>query len=106
MEKRGKVLIVLLAILVVGAAIVIALDTHARNETKTSEIKIFQKAVGGLGLGAIAAPMWQFMNYDFRIQSVDDSVTWPVPGGYSYGPDRTGNITYFEETAASQWIAR
>lgn len=106
MEKRGRAILGLLAVLAIAAAVVVTLDTHGQRGGRADKMRNFQRAVGGLGLGAIAAPMWQFINYDFRVQSVDDSVTWPVPGGYSYGPDRTATVTYFEESAGDQWIVR
>jgi len=85
-----------------GAAI--AMDMKVWQGRRAENIRIFQRATGGLGMGAIASPIWQFINYDARILSVDDSITWPVPGGYSYGPDRTGTVTYFEEVPENQWI--
>jgi len=85
-----------------GAAI--AMDMKVWQGRRAENIRIFQRATGGLGMGAIASPIWQFINYDARILSVDDSITWPVPGGYSYGPDRTGTVTYFEEIPENQWI--
>jgi hypothetical protein len=62
----------------------------------------FQKMVGGLGMGAISSPIWNFINFDPRIQSVDDSTLWPIPGGYSYSPDRTATVSYFEEIPVNQ----
>lgn len=96
--------LILVALLVVMAGAAIAMDMQAWQGRRAEDIRIFQKATGGLGLGAIACPIWQFINYDARILSVDDSITWPVPGGYSYGPDRTGTVTYFEEVPGNQWI--
>lgn len=90
-----------LLVTITGAAI--ALDMLVWKGQRAQEIRTFQKAVGGLGMGAIATPLWQFINYDRRVLSVDDSITWPVPGGYSYGPDRTGAVSYFEEKPDPQW---
>jgi len=106
MEKRGRLILGLVTVLAISAAMVVTLDIRGQPCGCADKMRNFQKAVGGLGLGAIAAPMWQFINYDFRVQSADDSVTWPVPGGYSYGPDRTATVTYFEESAGDQWIVR
>lgn len=92
--------------LFVAAATAITVDVYSWRGRRADDMRTFQRAVGGLGMGAIATPLWQFMNYDPRIVSVDDSMTWPVPGGYSYGPDRTGTVSYFEETPEDQWIAR
>jgi len=92
--------------MVVTTAAAITLDIQAWRGRQTEDMRIFQRAVGGLGMGAIATPMWQFINYDARIFSVDDSITWPIPGGYSYGPDRTGTVSYFEEITEDQWVIR
>ncbi len=67
-------------------------------------MRSFQGMVGGLGLGAIAAPIWNFINFDQRILSVDDSTIWPIPGGYPYGPDRTSTVTYFQEVPKNQLV--
>ncbi len=104
MEKRTKVILILVTMLALGAAAGITVNLSGRNAGRVNEMRVFQRAVGGLGLGAIAAPMWQFLNYDFRVQSCDDSLSWPVPGGYSYGPDRTATVTYFQEPAGHQWV--
>jgi hypothetical protein len=64
----------------------------------------FQKMVGGVGMGAISTPIWNFINFDPRIQPIDDSTLWPIPGGYSYGPDRTGTVSYFEEIPVNQLL--
>ncbi len=104
MERRCRMVLVLLVLLVVMAGAAIAMDMKTWQGRRAENIRIFQRATGGLGMGAIASPIWQFINYDTRILSVDDSITWPVPGGYSYGPDRTGTVTYFEEVPENQWI--
>ena len=104
MERRSRMVLVLMVLLVVMAGVAIAMDMKTWQGRRAENIRIFQRATGGLGMGAIASPIWQFINYDARILSVDDSITWPVPGGYSYGPDRTGTVTYFEEVPENQWI--
>lgn len=106
MERRSRMVLILVVLLMVIAGAAIAVDMKAWQGRRAENIKIFQKATGGLGMGAIACPIWQFINYDARVLSVDDSITWPVPGGYSYGPDRTGTVTYFEEVPENQWIIR
>ena len=103
MQKRSCIVLSFVVLLVVITAAAIALDMQFWRGHKTEDIRVFQRATGGLGMGAIATPIWQFINYDARIFSVDDSMTWPVPGGYSYGPDRTGTVSYFEEVPEEQW---
>ena len=104
MERRSRLVLYSVILLVIITAAAIALDMQAWRGRRAEEIGIFQRATGGLGMGAIATPIWQFINYDARVLSVDDSITWPIPGGYSYGPDRTGAVSYFEEVPENQWI--
>lgn len=106
MEKSCHRLLVALGLLILVTAAAIGFDMLAWQGRRVEHTLVFQKATGGLGLGAIATPIWQFINYDARILSVDDSITWPVPGGYSYGPDRTATVSYFEEVPKDQWIDR
>lgn len=106
MEKHSRIVLFFVILLVVLTAAAIALDMQAWRGRRAEDIRIFQRATGGLGMGAIATPIWQFINYDARIFSVDDSITWPIPGGYSYGPDRTGTVSYFEEVPEDQWVIR
>jgi hypothetical protein len=106
MNARVRALFVSVLVLSVAAAAVIAVDVYSWRGRRADDMRTFQRATGGVGMGAIATPLWQFINYDARIVSVDDSMTWPVPGGYSYGPDRTGSVSYFQETPEDQWIAR
>lgn len=79
-------------------------DHHSWKRVKADQMIAFQRMVGGVGIGAISVPIWNFINFDPRIQPVDDSVTWPIPGGYSYGPDRTATVSYFEEIPVNQLI--
>ena len=104
MERHNRLVLILVILLAIMAGAAIVIDMKAWQGPRAENIRIFQKATGGLGMGAIACPIWQFINYDARVLSVDDSITWPVPGGYSYGPDRTGTVTYFEEVPENQWI--
>lgn len=106
MERRSRLVLISVILMVVTTAAAITLDIQAWRGRRAEDIRVFQRATGGLGMGAIATPMWQFINYDARIFSVDDSITWPIPGGYSYGPDRTGTVSYFEEITEDQWVIR
>ena len=104
MERDSRLTLILVILVVVMSGAAIALDSRSWRGHLAEDMRTFHRATGGLGMGAIAAPVWQFINYDARILSVDDSLTWPVPGGYSYGPDRTGSVSYFEDFAKDQWI--
>jgi hypothetical protein len=106
LERRATQALILLVALVLATTIAVAVDLYAWKFRSAESARVFQRACGGLGMGAIASPIWQFINYDTRALSVDDSITWPVPGGYSYGPDRTGTVSHFEEVPEDQWIGR
>ena len=102
--RGSRTVLAALIVLVLATVTAVSLDLHAWRGKRADDIRAFQTALGGLGMGSIATPIWQFINYDARICPVDDSITWPVPGGYSYGPDRTGTVSYFEEIPKNQWI--
>jgi hypothetical protein len=104
--RGSRTVLIVLAVLSLATMVAVGLDMQQWSGKQAGDIQAFQRALGGLGMGSIASPIWQFMNYDARILPVDDSITWPVPGGYSYGPDRTGTVSYFEETPENQWIRR
>lgn len=104
MDTRKHLVLLLVVFLVAATVVGFVWDTHNWRGRRSEKVRIFQQATGGLGMGAIASPVWQFINYDARILSIDDSITWPVPGGYSFGPDRTGTVTYFHEEPENQWV--
>ena len=95
-----------LSILIVVTIAAIASDMYFWEKVQARKMTVFQEMLGGIGMGAISTPVWNFINYDPRIQPVDDSITWPVPGGYSYGPDRTATVSYFEEIPKNQLIIK
>lgn len=104
MERHSCIALVLVILLVAIAGAAILLDMQAWRGRQTEDMRIFQRAVGGLGMGAIATPIWNLVDYDPRIFSVEDCITWPVPGGYSYAPDRTATVSLFKEVPENQWI--
>lgn len=95
-----------LGILIIVTIAAIASDMYFWKKVPARKMTVFQEMLGGVGMGAISTPVWNFINYDPRIQPVDDSITWPVPGGYSYGPDRTATVSYFEEIPKNQLIIK
>jgi hypothetical protein len=103
MERHRPIVLVAAILLTVAAAAAIALDMQVWRGRQTEDMRVFQKGVGGLGMGAIATPIWNLVDYDPRILSVEDCITWPVPGGYSYGPDRSATVSFFKEIPKDQW---
>ncbi len=104
MFRPEKTVLLVLGVLILLTMTLMVWDQQTWKTRKTEEFVLFQKGLSGLGMGAIASPIWNFINYDPRAMAVDDSITWPIPGGYSYGPDRTATITYFEERPRNEWV--
>lgn len=104
MERHILIVLTSVILLVVITVAAISLDMQAWRGRQTEDMRVFQRAVGGLGMGAIATPIWNLVDYDPRIFSVEDCITWPVPGGYSYAPDRTATVSFFKEVPEKQWI--
>lgn len=57
----------------------------------------FQQLIGGLGLGAVLVPAWNFCDYDPRLQSDPGDILYPIPAGYPYSPDRLAMVSNFTE---------
>ena len=62
-----------------------------------NDMRLFQRSVGGLGMGAEASPAWNLLHYDPRLQSVDDSNLSPIAGSYPYSPSSVSTVGAFEE---------
>ena len=104
MEKRSRIVLFIVVLLVIITGAAIALDIQAWRGRQTDDMRVFQKGVGGLGMGAIATPIWNLVDYDPMIFPVEDCIVWPVPGGYSYGPDRSATVSFFKEIPEGEWI--
>jgi hypothetical protein len=102
MGKTIRFYLFFLMVLIALAILAIAYDQYSWKRIQADQMVAFQRMVGGVGMGAISVPIWNFINFDPRIQPVDDSITWPIPGGYSYSPDRTATVSYFEEIPFNQ----
>jgi hypothetical protein len=102
MGKKIRFYLLFLMVLIALAILTIAYDQYSWKRIQADQMVAFQRMVGGVGMGAISVPIWNFINFDPRIQPVDDSITWPIPGGYSYSPDRTATVSYFEEIPFNQ----
>ncbi len=106
MDKIIRFYLLFLMVLIVLTVLTIAYDQYSWKRIQTDQMVAFQRMVGGVGMGAISTPIWNFINFDPRVQPVDDSITWPIPGGYSYGPDRTATVSYFEEMPVNQFMIK
>jgi hypothetical protein len=106
MNNKTRSYLIFLSFLIILTTVGIASDMYVWRHVQAEKMITFQRMVGGLGMGAISTPLFNFINYDPRLQPVDDSITWPVPGMYSYGPDRTATVSYFEEIPRNQLIVK
>ena len=61
----------------------------------------FQQMIGGVGLGAVLVPAWNFCDYDPRLQPNPTDILYPIPGGYAYSPDRLAMVTSFRKAKIS-----
>jgi hypothetical protein len=102
MSRKIQSYLLFLLILIGLTILAMAWDQYSWKRVQSDQMVAFQRMVGGVGMGAISTPIWNFINFDPRIQPIDDSITWPIPGGYSYGPDRTATVSYFEEIPVNQ----
>jgi hypothetical protein len=73
---------------------VIRYDSRALPDTG-SDLLRFQQMVGGVGLGAVIVPAWNFSDFDPRLQPEAMDTLYPLPGGYGYSPDRLAMVSAF-----------
>ena len=58
---------------------------------------MFQQAIGGVGLGALITPAWNFSDFDPRLQQYPADHLYPVPSGFPYSPDRLSMVSSFTD---------
>ena len=97
MESKAPIPFVLCALLLVLSLLVLALEADHWQSVSDKEMRWFQRLTGGLGMGAVAVPAWNVIDYDPRLQPVDESKLWPLPGSYAYSPAGTSSVTHFPE---------
>ena len=105
METRAKVPLLLCATLLLLTLSVLALDAQRWKSLSDKKMRWFQDRAGGLGMGAVAAPAWSVIDFDPRLQPVDESKLWPLPGGYAYSPASTSSVTRFREILTTRDLA-
>ncbi|GAB6061817.1 hypothetical protein JCM30394_05460 [Deferrisoma palaeochoriense] len=88
----GRGLLALSAVLT-GIAFAVALTPVAT----APEGEAFQRAAGGLGLGAAVAPRWSFHSFDLRLAPVDETLCAPLPGRIFPNPDAASVVGLFPE---------
>lgn len=90
-------LITATALLLAVSLLILLSEWRLWENYETAKIKAFQLYVGGLGLGASVSPEWGFINFDPRIDYTDETNLWPIPGGYSYAPDKNASVVEIKE---------
>lgn len=95
MDNYRRVVIAVCILFLVLSSLMI----YERYNTNIGHDKVrkFQQLACGFGLGASVNPKWGFMNFDLRIDTIDETVLFPVPGGYSYSPDTGMSLTAMPE---------
>ncbi len=94
--SRGQVvfLTVLMACVLIVTGVVVFDVTRGQHRYKDNQFT-FQQTIGGVGLGAVIVPAWNFSDYDPRLQEYKGDDLYPIPGLFSYSPDRMAMVTSF-----------
>jgi hypothetical protein len=87
MRKRLTV-IATVAIALTAVTMILLFDRFGRGKEENIAGRMFQRTVCGLGIGSALRPDWGFATYDSRVDAMDETSFWPVPGGYSYSPEK------------------
>lgn len=93
--ERHKVLVFITLSLFFTLALL--LIDRRKDFIEESSKRQIQRFLAGIGLGAVIRPEWGFLNYDPRIDFVDETSLWPIPGGYSYSPERGFSVADMKE---------
>lgn len=97
MPKSVPGFLVCIVSLVAIVVIVLFLEINKAETEQQETRETFQSALGGIGTGAATVPAWNFGDYDSRLQPGGYDRSYPIPGGYSYSPDRLTMISGFQD---------
>ena len=99
LTQTGTYIALAAAALVAGSVLLLAVDaSYWSAPSGEPAMRLFQRSVGGLGMGAASTPAWNLLYYDPRLQPVDDSNLWPVPGSYPYSPSAVSTVVPLRES--------
>jgi|GEM_PF-2784195 len=91
--------LLVVAFLAVVVAIVLRVEmSHGPGK----HLRLLQRDLGGLGLGAAVVPAWSFRSIDPRLEPCCELDDWPIPGGFCYAPDHTGSVSHFPAAPVHQ----
>ena len=97
MQKNATIPLVFSLLILVASIGIIGLDAGHWKRVSDQEMRWFQNLTGGLGMGAVVTPSWSVIDFDPRLQPLDESTLRPFPGGYSYSPTGASSVTSFKE---------
>ena len=97
MPKGVPGFLVCIVSLVAIVVIVLFFEINRQKTRQQETRETFQYALGGIGTGAATVPAWNFGDYDLRMQPGGYDRIYPIPGGYSYSPDRLTMISGFQD---------
>ncbi len=87
----------LVLILVLNLLTLIVLIAEGLFKEDLSGVEEFQRLTSGIGLGASVNPRWGYSIFDPRIERIDETNLFPIPGGYSYVPSKGMCVSDFSE---------
>jgi hypothetical protein len=93
----------LIAAVTAACLAILLVDGSSRPDTTVPRL---QRAVGGLGLGAVAVPAWSFSAFDPRLDPTCDAEEFPLPGVPCFTPDHIGPLSHFETPHGLDGILR
>lgn len=96
-----KGIILSISVLFCLSIAVLVYESSSRAHERTEKIRAFQQHIYGFGLGASVNPKWGFLNFDPRIDPMDETGLFPIPGIYSYSPDRGTTVVDIDEIILS-----
>ena len=99
MQKQVTAVLTTLAVLFAVICTVLLFDSGVYQWDGVGDNKVdkfhFQQEIGGVGMGAVMAPAWNFSDYDPRLQTDPFVEIYPIPSGFSYSPDRLSMVSSF-----------
>ncbi|MEN8191080.1 MAG: hypothetical protein ABFS19_14630 [Thermodesulfobacteriota bacterium] len=87
--------LVLVCFLTMAASLVILSGHTFKTAGVVEGKKQLQSSLGGVGMGSVVVPAWNFGDFDPRLQPAGYDQLYPIPGGYSYSPDRLSMVSHF-----------
>ncbi len=97
LASSGLRLLIATLVVVCLTVLLLSFEESCWSHSSLTEVLLFQRTVGGLGMGAASTPAWNLLHYDPRLQPVDDSNLWPVAGGYPYSPSAVSTAAGIRE---------